>query len=64
MSEDEEANYRKKMEEDGATFVDLTADELAAWVEVGRSTHQTLESLVGAETLDIFYKDLGLKKTW
>ena len=64
MSEDEEANYRKKMESEGATFIDLTADELAAWVEVGRSTHQTLESLVGSETLDIFYKDLGLKKTW
>ncbi len=64
MSEDEEANYRKKMESEGATFIDLNADELAAWVTAGRSTHQTLESLVGAETLDIFYKDLGLKKSW
>lgn len=64
MSEDEEAGYRSKMESEGAKFVDLTSDELAAWVAVGRSTHQTLESLVGAETLEMFYKDLGLKKSW
>ena len=64
MSEDKEAEYRKQMEDEGATFVDMTDAEMAAWVEVGRSTHQTLESLVGAETVDIFYKDLGLEKTW
>ena len=64
MSEDSEADYRKKMESEGATFIDLTKDELAAWVAVGRSTHKSLEELVGSEVLDIFYKDLGLKKTW
>ena len=64
MSEDSEADYRKKMESEGATFIDLTPEQLKAWVEVGRSTHKSLEELVGAETLDIFYKDLGLKKTW
>ncbi len=64
MSEESEADYRKKMESEGATFIDLTADQLKAWVEVGRSTHKNLVELVGAETLEVFYKDLGLQKTW
>jgi len=64
MSEEKEAEYRAQMEGEGATFIDLTDAELDAWVAAGRSTHQTLEELVGAETLDIFYKDLGIEKTW
>ena len=64
MSEDSEATYRKKMESEGATFIDLTADQLKAWVEVGRSTHKNLVDLVGSETIEVFYKDLGLTKNW
>lgn len=64
MSEDSEASYRKKMESEGATFIDLTADQLKAWVAVGRSTHKNLVDLVGSETIEVFYKDLGLTKNW
>lgn len=64
MSEDSESSYRKKMESEGATFIDLTDAQLKAWVEVGRSTHKNLVDLVGSETIEVFYKDLGLTKNW
>ena len=56
--------YKQKILDNGGTIVELTDAELAEWVKVGRSTHPELEKIVGSDVLDLFYKDLGLTKTW
>ena len=63
-SEARESEFQTKLESEGATIVELTDAEREAWAAVGRSTHQTLEDLVGAEVVDVFYKDLGIEKSW
>ncbi len=56
--------YKKTIRDAGGTIVELTDAQLAEWVKIGRSTHKELESIVGANVLDLFYKDLGVQKPW
>ena len=64
LAEDLQEDYKQKIIENNGTIVELTDEELAAWVAVGRSTHQELESIVGADVLELFYNDIGIQKTW
>lgn len=64
LAEELQEGYKEKILENNGTIVELTDEELAAWVAVGRSTHQELESIVGAEVLQMFYDDIGIEKTW
>lgn len=60
--------YKKTITDNGGTVVDLTADQLAKWAEVGRSTHKDLapdiNAAAGTDVVSIFYKDLGITKSW
>ena len=64
LAEDLQEDYKQKIIENNGTIVELADEELAAWVAVGRSTHQELESIVGADVLELFYNDIGIQKTW
>lgn len=64
LAEDLQESYKQKIIENNGTIVELTDEELAAWVAIGRSTHQELESIVGSELLELFYNDIGIEKTW
>ena len=62
--EEDAAKDRENIVNEGGTIVDLTDEELAEWVKVGRSCHKNLVDLVGEDVIDLFYKDLGLTKDW
>ena len=64
LAEQLQQGYKDKIVAAGGTIIDLTPEQLAEWVKIGRSTHKDLEKIVGANVLDLFYKDLGIQKPW
>jgi len=52
------------MEAAGTTIVDLTPEERAAWVEVGRSTHAKMLDKIDKTTLELTYDSLGIPYSW
>jgi len=52
------------MEDAGTTIVDLTPEERAAWVEVGRSTHAKMLDKIDKTTLELTYDSLGIPYSW
>jgi len=64
IAEELQQGYKDKIVAAGGKIIDLTDAQREEWVKIGRSTHKDLESIVGANVLDLFYKDLGIKKPW